>query len=409
MATSAPAQTIPSVADPNLVSAGLIGLLALIFGLSAFGTDMYLPAFPAIQRDFGAAPQAVQLSLSIFLYGNAIGHLVLGPLSDRLGRKPVLLGGLFVFALASFGCATAGNITELLAYRLAQGGASATGPVLVRALVNDRVAREQAAQMLALLTGLMAFAAMLTPTIGGWLVQHWHWNTIFYSIGAMALVLLITAIFKVPETLPVERRLTQLGAREIASGYIEIGRDLRFWSYVLPPALMFSGVFAYAVVNSFLLINDLGMAEDFYGISYSLAACAYVAGSLVGRYLVSVLGIHRTIVSGLTIGLCAAASSVAASLSLPISTALVIVPGLCMFFSTSLMLPIASSVAVSLFPLRAGSASAIAGFTQISFAGFSSAIAAYLYDSTTLPLHVFTLACCLASVTVWLMGSRLRH
>jgi MFS transporter, DHA1 family, multidrug resistance protein len=409
MTTSAPGQTQVSVADPNLVSASLIGLLALIFGLAAFGTDMYLPAFPAIQRDFGAAPQAVQLSLSIFLYGNALGHLVLGPLSDRFGRKPVLLGGIFIFALASFGCATSGNIAELLTFRLAQGSASAAGPVLVRALVNDRVARDQAAQMLALLTGLMAFAAMLTPTIGGWIVQHWRWNMIFYSIGAMALVLLFTAVFKVPETLPAERRLTQLGAREIAGGYFEIARSLKFWSYVLPPALMFAGVFAYAVVNSFLLINDLGMAEDFYGISYSLAACAYVAGSLVGRYLVGIIGIHRTIITGLTIGLCAAFGSVAASLTLPISTALVIVPGLCMFFSTSLMLPIASSVAVSLFPLRAGSASAVAGFTQISFAGFSSAIAAYLYDGTTFPLHVFTLGCCLCSAAVWVMGARLRR
>ncbi|MFT4560906.1 MAG: DHA1 family bicyclomycin/chloramphenicol resistance-like MFS transporter [Gammaproteobacteria bacterium] len=409
MSTQAPAPTNALALEPNLVSASLIVLLALIFGLAAFGTDMYLPAFPAIQRDFGATPQAVQLSLSIFLYGNAIGHLVLGPLSDRFGRKPVLLGGLFVFALASFGCAASVSITELFAYRLAQGGASAAGPVLVRALINDRVARDQAAQMLALLTGLMAFAAMLTPTLGGWIVQHGRWNTIFYSIGAMALALLVTAIFKVPETLPTERRLSRLGAREVASGYIEIGRNLKFWSYVLPPALMFAGVFAYAVVNSFLLINDLGMAEDFYGISYSLAACAYVAGSLAGRYLVGLLGIHRTIVCGLTIGLCAAVGSVVASLTLPISTALVVVPGLCMFFSTSLMLPIASSVAVSLFPMRAGSASAVAGFTQISFAGFSSAIAAYLYDSTTLPLHAFTLGCCFAAVAIWVTSSRLRR
>jgi DHA1 family bicyclomycin/chloramphenicol resistance-like MFS transporter len=175
---------------------------------------------------------------------------------------------------------------------------------------------------------------------------------------------------------------------------------------VLPPSLMFSGVFAYAVLNSFLLIDELGMPTQHYGISYSVAACAYVAGSLASRRLVRFTGINRAIVMGLTLGICTALLSVCVSLALPMSIALVLIPGLAMFFSTSLILPIAMSVSVSLFPRRAGSASAVAGCTQLAFAGFSSGIAAMLYDGTSLSLHLFTLACCVAAVIVWFAGRR---
>jgi DHA1 family bicyclomycin/chloramphenicol resistance-like MFS transporter len=390
-------------------SFSVVVLLSLIFGMAAFGTDMYLPAFPSIRRDFGVSPQGVQLSLSIFLYGNAIGHLLFGPLSDRYGRKPILLIGLTLFSTASFGCALASGIGEFLGYRLAQGMASASGPVLVRALVNDHLDRDSAAQMLALLTGLMAFAAMLTPSVGGWIAQHWSWQLIFYCIGATTLVLLVASLRVITESLPLERRLKRLGVLEIARGYCAIGRNLAFWSYVLPPALMFAGVFAYAVVNSFLLIDEIGMSEQLYGATYSFAACAYVAGSLAGRVLVRKVGVDRSILIGLTIGIIAAIMAFLASVNFQISFALILIPGLSMFFSTSLILPAASSVAVSLFPGRAGSASALTGFVQISFAGISSAIAAYLYDSTTMPLHAFTLASCTLAIFVWMAGSFARR
>lgn len=395
--------------DVELASPGMVILLSLIFGMAALGTDMYLPAFPAIRSEFGASAQAVQLSLSFFLYGNAIGHLFFGPLSDRFGRKPVLLVGLAGFALASFACALATDVTELLVSRFIQGAASACGPVLVRALINDRIEREQAAQMLALLTGLMAITSMLTPMIGGWIVQHSRWQFIFYVIGGASVCLSLMGARTLKESLAIEHRLKRLGLAEILGGYIEIARNRTFWSYVLPPAFMFSGVFAYVVINSFLLIDDLNMSEQIYGICFSIAASAYVLGSLSARYVLKLVGVSRCVILGIGSGLVTALMSVIASAFLPLSVALVMVPGLSIFFCTALILPGALSVAVSLFPHRAGSASALVGFTQISFAGVSTAIAATLYNGTTLPLHLFTSVCCLAASVVWILGSKYRR
>lgn len=409
MTTSTRAAPAPCQPDRHFDSFGTILLLSLVFGIAAFGTDMYLPAFPAMRRSLDATPQAIQLSLSVFLYGNALGHLVFGPLSDRYGRKPVLLIGLGAFAFASFGCAIANDVTALLVYRTAQGAASASAPVLVRALINDRLDRDEAARRLALLTGLMALAAMLTPTLGGWLVQYRPWQWIFYCLGTLSLLLLVFATFGIRETLTRDKRLPALGAGEVFGTYFSIASDLRFWSYVLPPSLMFSGVFAYAVVNSFLLIDDLGLSARAHGVSYSVAAFAYVAGSLTSHRLLRRTGIDRAILIGLWCGSIAALVAVTASALLPLSVPLVMLPGIAMFFCTSLILPIGFSVAVSLFPRRGGSASAVAGFTQLGFAGLSSGVAAYLYDGSAGPLHQFTLACCIAAGGLWFAGRGLRQ
>ncbi len=390
-------------------SLGTIVVLALISGIAAFGTDMYLPAFPAIRDAFDTSAQSVQLSLAVFLYGNAAGHLLFGPLSDRYGRRPPLLLGLGVYALASFGCALATSIEQFLVYRACQGAAAACGPVLVRALLNDRLRREPAAQMLALVTGCMALGAMLTPIAGGWLVQHHGWPWIFCAIGSMGLVLLATAALVTRETLPAQRRWQALSATEVARGYLAICRDAQFWCYIVPPSLMFAGVFAYVGVNSFLLIDKLGMAAQHHGASFSLAASAYVAGSFTSNRLVRWLGIERAIIAGLAIGSATALAAVVASSVLELSIVLVLLPGLCMFFAAAAIVPIAMSAAVSRFPTRAGSASAVAGFCQLSFAAASSAIVGALVDATTMPLHLFTLACCLTAAAVWFGGRQRRE
>ena len=385
-----------------------LAMLALVFGTAAFATDMYLPAFPSIRQALGTDPASVQLSLSVFLYGTAAGNLAFGPLSDRYGRRPVLLVGLVLYTLASAGCATARTIDDLLAFRVLQGAAAASGPVLVRALVNDVLDRDHAAQMLALLTGLMALAAMATPAIGGFIVQKFGWPVIFHALALTGLVLCVAAGLRLPETLHESRRLRALNASAVITGYIEIASNRAFWRYVLPPVCMFSGVFAYAAVNSFLLIDELGFDERTQGLLYSAAAAAYVSGSLASRWLTRAAGTERAMSLGVTAGLAIAAVALGASSILPLSAGLVVVPALLSFFATALILPIGFSIAVSLFPQRGGSASAVAGCTQLVLAGASTASATWWYDATTLGLHALTFACCIAAAVLWFTAAHTR-
>lgn len=404
---------MPSAAadNPDAARFGVVEiiLLGFVFGIAAFATDMYQPAFPAIRAAFAASAADVQLSLSLFLYGNAAGHLVLGPLSDRYGRKPVLLFGLGAYAAASLGCALAQAMPEFLLSRALQGAAAASGPVLIRALVNDRLERRQAAAMLALLTGCMALAAMLTPVAGGWLVEQQDWRWIFFLMAGLGAALLLLVQALTTETLPPVLRMHALGAAAVTRAYLDVARSGRFWAYVTPPALMFSAVFAWVGVNSFLLIDELGLSAQHQGMSFSLAASAYVAGSFASNRLVHFLGIERGISWGLVFGLICALAAVVASVLLPLSYALVLVPALSLFFATALIVPIGLSAAVSLFPAHGGSASAVAGFTQLSFAGASSALIALVVESSTLPLHLYTLGACIGAGLCWLGGRRLRH
>ena len=402
-----PSVTAPEK-DPHFESVANVVLLSLILGMVAYATDMYLPAFPAIGKAFGASPPTVQLSLSVFLYGNAAGQLFFGPLSDRFGRRPILLYGLVAYTVATFACAFAKDISSFLVFRAIQGAAAASGPVLIRALINDRLDRIQAAQMLALLVALMAFLGMLTPIAGGFLVQYRTWHWIFYAVGSIGIVLIVAVYFMTRETLPRERRLATLGLTEVVRGYVEIGRSHAFWCYVIPPTLMFASVFAYVGANSFLLIDKLGMEERYHGITYSIAAGAYVAGSLASRRLVHLAGIERAIAIGLGAGVCAAMGAAVASSLLALSIALVVLPAIAMFFFTALIVPIGLSTAVSLFPERAGSASAVSGFFQITVAGAATAMAAYLVTDSTLSLHVFTLGCCVAAGSLWFASRRIR-
>lgn len=392
----------------GVVSRAELVLLALIFGIVAYATDMYLPAMPAMAADLDASPAAIQFSLSVFLYANAAGQLVFGPLSDRYGRRPVLLAGLAAYGAASGLCITADSITALYACRVIQGFTSASGPVLIRAALNDRLDPTAAAGALATVIGLMAFIAMLTPVTGGWLVGLFGWQSVFAFIGSLSVLLFAGAFTRMVESLPPTDRITSLRPAVIAAGYRDIACHPAFWSYVLPPAVMFASVFAYVGVNSFLLIDTLGLAPHKQGMLYAIAAGAYVAGSFASGAAVRRFGVHGTILAGLVLGGVSAVAATLASHLLPLSPALVLVPALFSFFATAMVVPAATSTAVSLFPTRAGSASAVAGCCQVGAAGLGTWIAAAATLESVQPLHWLTVACMATALVLWWWGRGVR-
>ncbi|MCL1477742.1 MAG: Bcr/CflA family efflux MFS transporter, partial [Marinobacter sp.] len=174
-------------------------LLAAAVALGPLATDMYLPALPQIGSDLNASIGDVQLTLSFYLAGFAMAQLFCGPLADRFGRKPIMIAGFFIFALASIGCARATNVDSLMLFRFLQALGGSAGPVLGRAAVRDIYTPQQSTRIMAILASIMALAPALAPTIGGVMVTHLGWASIFYVLAGYALAMMAIVAIGIPE------------------------------------------------------------------------------------------------------------------------------------------------------------------------------------------------------------------
>lgn len=363
-------------------------LLSMLVGTATINVNTYIPAMPAIGLDTGASAQLVQLSLAVFMWGYALGQLFIGPLSDRYGRRRVLLLGLSSYTVVNFVSAFAQQIEFLLILRVAQGLIAATGPVLVRAILNDRLDSVGAARTLSSMLSIMALVPALAPILSGFLVEIYGWQSIFFMTSLFCFVLVIASAVSIEESLPVASRTDGVHPFHVLQGYLKITKVIGFWRYAFAATGMFCSMFAYNAVNSFLIINDLGIQPRYHGLSFALVACAFIVGSILGNRLTKKVSVDAVISWGIGIALVASALAWSVSLNNPISLALVLVPGAVVFFANGLALPGALSLAIATNPNNRGSASALAGFLQIGSAGIIGSIAGQTYDHTTAPLHV---------------------
>lgn len=363
-------------------------LLSMLVGTATINVNTYIPAMPAIGLDTGASAQLVQLSLAVFMWGYALGQLFIGPLSDRYGRRRVLLLGLSSYTVVNFVSAFAQQIEFLLILRVAQGLIAATGPVLVRAILNDRLDSVGAARTLSSMLSIMALVPALAPILSGFLVEIYGWQSIFFMTSLFCFVLVIASAVSIEESLPVASRTDGVHPFHVLQGYLKITKVIGFWRYAFAATGMFCSMFAYNAVNSFLIINDLGIQPRYHGLSFALVACAFIVGSILGNRLTKKVSVDAVISWGIGIALVASAVAWSVSLNNPISLALVLVPGAVVFFANGLALPGALSLAIATNPNNRGSASALAGFLQIGSAGIIGSIAGQTYDHTTAPLHV---------------------
>lgn len=362
-------------------------LLSMLVGTATINVNTYIPAMPAIGLDIGASAQSVQLSLAVFMWGYAIGQLFIGPLSDRYGRLRVLQLGLVSYTCVNFISAFAGQIEVLLLLRTLQGLIAATGPVLVRAIVNDRLDSKAAARTLSSMLSIMALVPALAPILSGFLVEIFGWQSIFFMTSLFCLALALATHLLIEESLPPKLRTDGVHPLQVLEGYLNITTLIDFWRYAAVAMGMFCAMFAYNAVNSFLIISDLGIQPRYHGISFALVACAFIVGSITGNKLTKKFSVDIVIGWGISIALCTAALAWWVSLHNPLSLLLVMLPGAFIFFANGLALPGALSLAIASSPQRRGSASALAGFLQIGSAGIVGSIAGRSYDHTTAPLH----------------------
>jgi DHA1 family bicyclomycin/chloramphenicol resistance-like MFS transporter len=360
----------------------------VVGSLSIFGPlciDMYLPALPRISRDLEAGASAVQLTLTACLIGISLGQLVLGPISDRFGRRPPLLAGLAAFVVSSVACAAAPNIYVLTGCRLIQGVGGAAGVVIARSIVRDLhsgVAMVRFFSTLMLVTGL---GPVLAPQIGSWALTFTTWRGIFIILAGFGLVLLGTAWLRVPETLPPQSRATG-GMWSTLATMVSVGRDRIFLGYALACGLGMGATFAYIAGSSFVLQNVYGLSPQIYGLVFALNACGLIIGAQVNGHLAARFGPSRL----LTFGLVLMATGGVVLLTV-VSTGAVglagVVPSLfAVMFGCGFVGPNSLALALQRYPHAAGAASAVLGSFQFAVGALVAPLAGIGGTSDALPM-----------------------
>lgn len=377
-------------------------LLAAAVALGPLATDMYLPALPQIGSDFGTGTDQVQLTLSLYMAGFAIAQLICGPLADRFGRKPIMIGGMVLFALASVGCAFATNIETLIACRFLQALGGSAGPVLGRAAIRDIYTPREAAKILAILASMMALAPAVAPTIGGFLVAGMGWSSIFIVLALYALLMAGVVAFGIPEPMKAEYR-QPLRLCNLVGNYRQIGTDVSFLGYTLTNALIFSGLFAFLSGSSFVLIDFLGVEPQHFGLYFAGIVIGYISGNLTAVRLGRNLVPDQILVRGLLIAVAGGVSMAGLAMAEVYSPWAVIIPQAVFMAGTGMVLPQTMAGALANFPRMAGSASALFGFAQMAVAAAAGALVGHLHDGTSLVMALIIAGCACASLISYLL------
>ena len=388
----------------------IVVLLALLLGIQPVTTDVYLPALPAIQADFAASVGEVQVTFSALLLAFGLSQLVWGPLSDRFGRRPILLAGLSIYVLASIACVVAPNLATLVVARIAQGAAMASTVMCARAIVRDLYAPVEAARAMSRgLTGLGVIAISCAP-LGGLLTDWIGWRAalavaVVFGLGTLALLAL-----RFQETLP-QRNLDALRVQALWQNWARIAANPTFLSCTLLATSTFAGLFVFLIASSFVLIQALGLSKLEYGAVMAFISVVYIVGTIVCRRLLHAWGTRRTVAAAGALSLLAGllmAGLAWAGWGQPWYGAwAVVLPQALYMVAHGVHQPVGQSGAVAPFPLSAGAASALSGVLMMATAFGVSLWLGRAMDGTALPLATAHLLCCVVlAFTAWVLIPR---
>lgn len=367
---------------PKQASTRIVLVLAAATALGPLAVNVYLPALPAIGEALGAGTDQVQLTLSLYLIGFALAQLLCGPLSDRYGRKPVLLGGMATFAAASVLCAFAPTIESLLAGRVIQALGGAIGPVLGRAAVRDLYEPPDAGRILSYMASTMALAPAVAPVGGAILLSLYGWGATFLFLAGYAVLMVLVIALLLPEPLPLARRQS-LGIGVILRNFRMLLGERAFIGYTLTNAAAQGGMFAFLSGSSFVLIDFLEVSPTLYGVLFGVGAGGFLCGTLAAARFNQTLGTDRLIIYGAA--LCVTGGVVMAALAWcgVFEVFAITVPHIVFMAGVGILMPHTMAGAIAPFPYCAGSASSLFGFIQMTSSAAIGAAVGQLHDGSS--------------------------
>lgn len=372
-------------------------LLALLIAITAVGPlslNILTPAMPGLIVSFGAEAGTVQLTLSLYLLGMAISQLVLGPLSDRFGRRPVMIAGLVLTVVTSFAALATTSIAGLIVARTAQAFGATTGIVIGRAVIRDLYDRDRAASMIGWVTMAMVVAPMIAPLIGGGLDTALGWHAIFVFVGLFAAVVLAWAVFALPET---RAAVAGEGLGMLLRESSVLLGNRAFLGYVLVAAFNSAMFFTFIGGAPHVVVTMMHRSSAEYGIWFVILSLVYMVGNFAAGRWSAKYGVDTMIRAGVSITVLGAAVGIAWVLMEPHGGPVVIfAPQMIIGFASGFMLPNAIAGAVSVRPEAAGAAAGITGFMQMGLGAATSQLVGHLLAGapTALPLAVIVLVLC---------------
>lgn len=363
---------------------------ALIVAITACGTlgmHLIIPALPDTARDLHVSPGAIQLTITLYLIGLAIGQLIYGPISDRFGRRPVLLGGLALFTFAGIATAAAPGALTLVVARVLQSIGACAGLVLGRAIVRDSAAADRAAAQLAMLTMVMSMAPAIAPVLGGYATAWIGWRAAFALLAIVGSVTLLLAVLLLPET-----NRAQTGTRaSMLVGSLRLFRSRAFCGYILGGACTTTSFYAFMAASPFILVDLLHQPTERVGLYYLLLMAGVAVGSFTANRIAGRVRVQVALRLANSLAIAGAALFLAADLTGMLSVTTVIAPVVLFMVGAGMASPFALSGAVSVNPHAIGAASGLYGFTQMAYGALCTVIVEVWHPGSVLTVAVVLL------------------
>ena len=377
---------------PQFAYAPILVLITAMLMMQPLSTDLYLASLPSLVSSFQVPVSTVQLTLSLFVIGFGIAQLIIGPLSDRYGRRPVLLIGLALYIAASALCGLANSINLLIAARFIQALGCCSAVIVARAIVRDAYPPENSARVIARASTWISIAPILGPILGSYLQVTFGWRAAFVALGIFSAIVFAASVMRLPETNQHKNpQATNLSG--LLTNYRLVLGSRVFWSFALPGAFSYAVIFLFISGSSFVLINVLNVPTQWFGYCFGLGVSGYMTGTLICRRLLKTISPSEALRIGTGCSLAAGLFFLIATIAGLAHWSMMIAAMFTAMVSHGINVPVTHSGAVSPFPKQAGTAAGLMGALFMLFAFLIGSLVGATHNGTLYPMAI--IACIL--------------
>lgn len=384
------------------VTATLVATVVFLTAIAPLATDMYVPAFPTVARELSASATQVQLTLTTFFVGMALGQLIGGPFSDQRGRRIPLLAAIVAMTVASVLCALTPTIAVLAVARFVQGFAGGWAMVIGRAVIVDLASGAQLIRVLNVIAAVGGIAPIVGPLLGAVILQLSGWRVSFWTVAALGLAMIICVLVAVPETLPKEQRHAG-GLREFVTAGRQVLRNRRYVGYIIVAGAAMGSIFAYVATSAFVLQSMNDMSPIGYSVDFAANAAGMTVASLIAARLAGRIPTRTVILTGLLAALAAGVGMLIGAVWFDTPLVVALVCFFVLMTAQGLIGPNAGALASAEVPEHPGTGSALLGFVQWVSAGLIAPLAGLGGEHTAVPMAVLMITTVMVALTALLV------